>query len=83
MNIHKLYPKIGTDPMNYHKIDVAVNSIAHEINKDQDEYECAANIKTVYYDLSNDEKIVVSGRLRLVKCEGRQLNTLLKDYLSL
>ena len=84
MNISQMTTLINNDPVDYKKINRAVASVFDDIHNDtQDEIQCAEKLKMVYFDLSADEKMMLNNRLKDLRYDKRQLNTMLKEYLNL
>lgn len=76
--------KIGTDEIDLDKVEKAYSYIVTQIeDEEQDDITCAKKLKAAIARLSNDEHNKVNEKLKLIKFQKRQFNTILKGYLEM
>jgi hypothetical protein len=76
--------QIGTDDVDLDKVEKAYSYIVTQIeDEEQDDITCAKKLKAAVARLSNDEENKVNEKLKLIKYQKRQFNTILKGYLEM
>ena len=75
--------KVNPDNIDLDKVEKAYAYFVAEINnEEQDDIACAEKIQNAWPRLSNDEQNKVNEKLKLIKHNKRQYNTILKGYLE-
>lgn len=74
---------INPEKVDLDKVEKAYAYFVAEINnEEQDDITCAEHIQAAWPRLSNDEQNKVNEKLKLIKHDKRQYNTILKGYLE-
>lgn len=76
--------KVNPEPLDLEKVERGYTYIVTQINDEElEESELIKRLVNAKVNLSSDEFVKVNEKLKLVKYEGRQLNTIFKDYIDL
>jgi len=74
---------MDTKQIDLDKVEKAYAYFVAEINnEEQDDITCAEHIQAAWPRLSNDEQTKVNEKLKLIKHQGKQYNTILSGYLK-
>ena len=83
-NSHTTGNDVGTNGIDLAKVEKAYAYFVAQIdNEEQDDVQCAEKIQKAWPKLTPDEQIKVDNKLKLIKHDKRQYNTILKSYLEI